>query len=102
MVAIDGNNSLKQIQTIGQNQTVDLRVFVESDYYIPRDKVNKFANKVNEFCVHVSMKATAVSSNDQEDEWEDVLNDDIPGTILINSEDNGGGPYRWHGNCSSN
>jgi hypothetical protein len=55
---MDGNNSMKWIWAIRQNQTVDLRVFTESDYYIPRNEVDQFANEVH---AHV---ATTVSSND--------------------------------------
>ena len=48
LFCMDRNDSLKQIWAIGQHQTADLRVFMESDYYIPREEVDKFANEVRE------------------------------------------------------
>jgi hypothetical protein len=84
LLCMDGNDSLKRIRAIGQRQTADFRVFMESDYYIPREEVDKFANEVRG---HVAVKSTAVSSDDQENEWEDV--DDVAG---IRAKDGGGDP----------
>ena len=61
--------------------TSNSRVFSESDYFISRKEVDKFANKVRE---RVSVKAV---SSDNQDVWEDVT-DDVP----INPEDTGGDP----------
>ena len=68
---------------MGQRQTADIRVFSESDYFIPREEVDKFANEVRG---RVGVKANPVLSDDQ-DVWEDVT-DDVP----INPEDTGGDP----------
>ena len=84
LLCFDGNDSLKRIRTIGQRHTADIRVFSESDYFIPREEVDKFANEVRG---RVIVKGNAVSSDDQE-EWEDVT-DDVP---IINPEDSGGDP----------
>jgi Kyakuja-Dileera-Zisupton transposase len=90
LLCMDGNDSLKRIRTIGQRQTADIRVFSESDYFIPREEVDKFANEVRG---RVSVKSNAVSSDDHQEEWEDVA-DDIP----INPEDSGGDPTDGTGN----
>ena len=84
LICMDGNDSLKRIRTIGQRQTADIRVFSKSDYFIPTEEVDKFANEVRG---RVSVKANAVSSDDQQDEWEDVTDD-----ASINPEDTGGDP----------
>ena len=83
LLCMDGNDSLKRIRSTGQRQTADIRVFSESDYFIPREEVDKFANEVRG---RVSAKANPVPSDDQDD-WEDVM-DDVP----ISSEDTGGDP----------
>ena len=86
LVCMDGNDSLKRIRTIGQRHTADIRVFSESDYFIPREEVDKFANEV---CARRTIaKTNAVLPDDQQEEWEDVT-DDIP---IINPEDTGGDP----------
>ena len=82
LLCMDGNDSLKRIRTIGNHQKADLRVFSESDYFIPREEVDKFANEVRG---RVSVKSNAMSSDDHQEEWEDVT-DDFP----INPEDSGG------------
>lgn len=82
LLCMDGNDSLKRIRAIGQRQTADLRVFTESDYYVPREEVDKFADEVRG---RVTVKSTPVSSDDRENEWEDV--DDVAG---IRAEDSGG------------
>jgi hypothetical protein len=83
---MDGNDSLKRIRTIGNHQRADMRVFSESDYFIPSEEVDKFANEVRG---RVSVKSNAVSSEDQQDEWEDVTDEpEVP----INPEDTGGDP----------
>ena len=79
---MDGNDSLKRIRTIGQRHTADIRVFSESDYFIPREEVDKFANEVR-----ARVRVNAMSSDDQQEEWEDIT-DDNP----INPEDTGGDP----------
>ena len=85
LLCMDGNDSLKRIRTIGQRHTADIRVFSKSDYFIPREEVDKFANEVRG---RVIAKSNAVSPDDQKEEWQDVT-DDIP---IINPEDTGGDP----------
>ncbi|KAF8814021.1 hypothetical protein BYT27DRAFT_7071949, partial [Phlegmacium glaucopus] len=46
MFCMDGNDSLKRVRTLGKHQTADLRVFSESDYYIPTEEVDKYASEV--------------------------------------------------------
>lgn len=45
MFAIDGNNSLKRIASVGKRTSADVRVF-ESDYFLPRSFVDGFADEV--------------------------------------------------------
>lgn len=46
MFAMDGNNSLKRMQGVGNRQQADTRVFGDSDYFLSEDYVNTFANEV--------------------------------------------------------
>ncbi|RDB25832.1 hypothetical protein Hypma_006599 [Hypsizygus marmoreus] len=46
MWVMDGNNSLKRIRGIGDRQVADTRIFEASDYFLPSEFVNRFANEV--------------------------------------------------------
>ncbi|KAJ8463735.1 hypothetical protein ONZ51_g10067 [Trametes cubensis] len=46
MICMDGNNSLKRMRPLGGRQIGDTRAFQESDYFLPQDFVNRFANEV--------------------------------------------------------
>lgn len=46
MFVIDGGNSAKRIQQVGDRQRRDMREYTDSDYMLPRSYVNQFANKV--------------------------------------------------------
>lgn len=46
MWCMDGNNSLKRMRTMGGRKAGDTRVFHESDYFLPQDYVNQYANEV--------------------------------------------------------
>ena len=46
MICMDGNNSLKRMRPLGGRQIGDTRTFQESDYFLPQDFVNRFANEV--------------------------------------------------------
>jgi hypothetical protein len=83
---MDGNSSLKRVRTLGRHQTADLRVFSESDYYIPMDEVDKYANEVR------ARKANP--SDDPDDEWEDIPVNDGPANTPANdiNEDPAGDP----------
>jgi len=89
MFAMDGNNSLKRIRTIGQRQTADLRVFTDSNYYIPMEEVETLANEVRG-CE--SAKANAVTSDDPDDEWEDVPLADVADDDVVGGEITAGDP----------
>ena len=45
MVVMDGNNSLKRFAPVGNRGIGDARTF-DSDYYLPMDFINKFADEV--------------------------------------------------------
>ncbi|KAI0667165.1 hypothetical protein C8Q78DRAFT_932730, partial [Trametes maxima] len=46
MYCMDGNNSLKRMRPLGGRKVGDTHVFEESDYYISKADVDKFANEV--------------------------------------------------------
>ncbi|PSR94368.1 hypothetical protein PHLCEN_2v4453 [Hermanssonia centrifuga] len=46
MFCVDGNNSLKRMATMGERVVADTRVFESSNYYLPPDFVDRFANEV--------------------------------------------------------
>lgn len=46
MYAIDGNDSLKRIARVGAQEVGDLRCFLNSDYYIPSEEVDRWAEEV--------------------------------------------------------
>ena len=46
MIAIDGNNSLKQVWQVGNHTIADHHVFNDSDYFISQEHVNQFADEV--------------------------------------------------------
>ncbi|KAI0323240.1 hypothetical protein GY45DRAFT_1213278, partial [Cubamyces sp. BRFM 1775] len=46
IICIDGNNSLKRLATTGRRNAGDIRVFEDSDYFLPRDFVDRFADEV--------------------------------------------------------
>ncbi|CAA7264087.1 unnamed protein product [Cyclocybe aegerita] len=46
MFAMDGNNSLKRVEKIGERSIGDHRVFEGSDYYLSEEYVNQFADEV--------------------------------------------------------
>ena len=54
MIVMDGNNSLKRMVPVGNRQLGDTRMF-SSDYILPRDYVDKFANEVKGHQVHVAV-----------------------------------------------
>ena len=46
MYAIDGNDSLKRIASVGSRDVGDTRCFTDSDYYIPSEEVDQWAKEV--------------------------------------------------------
>ncbi|THU88290.1 hypothetical protein K435DRAFT_821707 [Dendrothele bispora CBS 962.96] len=46
MWVCDGNNSLRRMASLGDRRTGDTRVFQGSDYYLPVEFVNKYADEV--------------------------------------------------------
>ena len=45
-LVIDGNNSLKRLASVGDRAVGDTRVFKESDYFLSREFVDKYAGEV--------------------------------------------------------
>ena len=46
MFCMDGNNSLKRVQLLAGRKVGDTRVFEESDYFLPKEYMERCANKV--------------------------------------------------------
>ncbi|PCH39057.1 hypothetical protein WOLCODRAFT_158582 [Wolfiporia cocos MD-104 SS10] len=46
LICMDGNNSLKCLATITGHMRGDVRVFEDSDYYLPQSYVDRFADEV--------------------------------------------------------
>ncbi|KAI0371593.1 hypothetical protein BV20DRAFT_1035224 [Pilatotrama ljubarskyi] len=45
MYCMDGNNSLKRMRTLGGRKTGDSRIFEDSDYFLPKEYVERFAHE---------------------------------------------------------
>ncbi|KAI0749268.1 hypothetical protein C8Q80DRAFT_1269169 [Daedaleopsis nitida] len=68
VLAMDGNNSLKRIAKIGDRNIADTREFVDSDYYLLSDYVDRYKDEVKNTreCAHAR--------------GEDIIEDDGDGT----------------------
>ncbi|KAG6809418.1 hypothetical protein H0H92_000329 [Tricholoma furcatifolium] len=66
MIVLDGNNSLKRIKAIGNRQISDKRTF-ESDYFLPAEFVDQYANEVK-----ARPAAPANKSSEAEDDEPDT------------------------------
>ena len=80
--AHDGNNSLKRVLPFGDRVAADTRVYSDSDYILPRDFVNRYANEVKAQKAAPNAQKTTPNAHreirtgdsDEEDEGEDVAN----------------------------
>ena len=72
MIVMDGNNSLKRVAPFGNRRVGDARTFV-SDYYIPRDTVERFANEVKsrQSQPHVSVPEPAADDDSEAEDQEE-------------------------------
>ncbi|THU89589.1 hypothetical protein K435DRAFT_821344 [Dendrothele bispora CBS 962.96] len=68
MWVCDGNNSLRRMASLGDRRTGDARVFQGSDYFLPVEFVNKYADEVKS-------KPENKTGSDDEDEDEAQDND---------------------------
>ncbi|KAL7283898.1 hypothetical protein ACG7TL_001170 [Trametes sanguinea] len=79
LICMDGNNSLKRLATMGKRTTGDTRTF-DSDYFLPRDFVDRFAHEVKsrqkQPKVDVPRRGAAGAQSDDEVDDEDILADD--------------------------
>lgn len=64
---MDGNNSLKRIRTTEERQRADVRTLSDSDYYLPAEYVDGFANEVKSNL----RKGPQVRTSDSDDVDED-------------------------------
>lgn len=77
MFCLDGNNSLKRIAPTAKHQQGDMRVLDDSDYFLSRDYVDRFANEV-------SSRTSAAS--------QDVAGDMEPDDDVYEDAEGGGDP----------
>lgn len=73
MIAMDGNNSMKRVYSLGGGLIRNPRPFTDTDYLLPPDYVDRFADEVS------SRRAPAVPDANEDvadEEWEDLNDDD--------------------------
>ena len=67
MIVMDGNNSLKRLATRESQNASDKRAF-ESDYFLPREFVDRFANEVKTRQPQAKPQLGVDDSSDSEDD----------------------------------
>ncbi|KAI0674940.1 hypothetical protein C8Q78DRAFT_1075288 [Trametes maxima] len=95
LYAMDGNNSLKRLAPLGGRKVGDDRTFDDSDYFLSKETVDKYANEVRS-------RPTVKSPDDGESDDND--NDDDPGLAAAAAkatESEGGDPTDGSGVVSS-
>ncbi|KAK7685839.1 hypothetical protein QCA50_011185 [Cerrena zonata] len=83
--AHDGNNSLKRMLPVGNRIAADTRVY-NSDYILPREFVNKFADEVKSRPKDKRERHREMQADGSEDENEDEAQDDPVMTTGENQE----------------
>ena len=68
--AHDGNNSLKRMLPVGGRSAADTRIFEDSDYFLPRSFVDRFANEVKSAASnrHREVRSAGHDSGDEDDD----------------------------------
>ena len=91
IVCMDGNNSLKRLATRANQRTADSRTFA-TDYFLPRDFVDKFANKVKsrQSILKPNLCPPATRAHDDIEEEDDE--DDTVAPAAVSAEDREGDP----------
>lgn len=79
MIPFDGNNSMKRMRQLGLNHVRDPRPFTDSDYLLPPEYVDRYADEV------ASRRGPAVQDgaeepDDGQDDWEEVDEDSAEST----------------------
>lgn len=69
--AHDGNNSLKRMLPVGSRVAADTRVFEDSDYFLPREYVDRHAGEVKSQPTTKKRKHREISSGDSTDDDSD-------------------------------
>lgn len=69
--AHDGNNSLKRMLPVGSRTAADTRVYEDSDYFISREYVDRYANEVKSQPSTRKRKHREISSGDSSDDDSD-------------------------------
>ncbi len=64
---MDGNNSLKRVGATGSRTVADVRTFT-SDYYVPREQVERFAGDVKLRQAQHHVEVPTAESDDQDDD----------------------------------
>lgn len=71
----DGNNSLKRMLPLGNRVAGDTRTYEDSDYFLSREYVNRYANEVKSQPTTLKRKRHEIRSGDSSDEDEEVRQD---------------------------
>lgn len=67
MYCMDGNNSLKRMRPLGGRKVGDNRAFTDSDYFLPKEYVDRFANEVGSKASRKDAQPTAPDGDDMMD-----------------------------------
>lgn len=86
-MAIDGNDSLKRIAKVGDHEVADTRVFSDSDYFLSREFVDRYAHEVPQRL----QKAPPVNMNIPDDDVDDLDGAEDPTTGCDNDNARDGG-----------
>lgn len=70
--AHDGNNSLKRMLPVGSRVAADTRVYEDSDYFLSREYVDRYANEVKSQPATRKRKHREISSGDSSDDSSDT------------------------------
>ncbi|KAI0072741.1 hypothetical protein K474DRAFT_1604536 [Panus rudis PR-1116 ss-1] len=86
---LDGNDSLKRAVTLSDREAADTRVYTDSDYFLPREFVDKYANEVKSRQVKGPQIIPDVESEDEDTPEVEPLHE-VEGDPMDGSPDNKG------------
>ncbi|KAJ3828633.1 hypothetical protein F5880DRAFT_1621091 [Lentinula raphanica] len=71
MFVIDGNNSLKQLKSVGNRQAANTREFRGSDFYLSSEYVDQFRDEVKTKASGPRAHLSTAEEHQEDDEWVD-------------------------------
>ena len=74
--AHDGNNSLKRVLHFGNREAADVRVYEQSDYFLSRTFVDRFANEVKSSGTHRHRQVRSLGVDSEGDDDSGSEDDD--------------------------